>query len=116
MRKRVVEPSTVGEILSEEFMKPLNITQQQLADAMGITRKSVSLLVNGKRSLGIHEAVLLSGLFETSVEFWMNLQAAHDRWEAQKDKENYSTIRPILEVIAAGGVTAANDGRIAAAL
>ena len=116
MRKRVVEPSTVGEILSEEFMKPLNITQQQLADAMGITRKSVSMLVNGKRSLSIHEAVLLSGLFETSVDFWLNLQAAHDRWEATKEKENFSNIKPILAMISAGGIAAVNDSRIAAAL
>ena len=70
-------------MLREEFLKPLNITQEQLAKAMGLSRKVVNQIVNDQRRLNLDEAVLLAGLFETDPDFWINVQAAHDRWEAQ---------------------------------
>jgi len=78
------EPTTVGEMLNEEFLKPLNITQQQLAVAMGLSRKVIGQIVNRTRRLSVEEATILAALFEMDDDFWINLQAAHDRWEAHQ--------------------------------
>ena len=83
METMTAEPTTVGEMLVEEFLKPLNITQQQLADAMGVSRKLISQIVNGTRRITVAEAAQLSALFDMSSDFWVNLQASHDRWEAR---------------------------------
>lgn len=84
MDTRLAEPSTVGEILSEEFLKPMGITQDDLTKTMGITRKVISQIINNKRRISIEEAVKLSTLFQTEYDFWLNLQASHDRWEARQ--------------------------------
>lgn len=84
MDTQIAEPTTVGEMLAEEFLKPLNITHQQLATAMGISRKIIGQIVNNTRRLSVSEASVLAGLFETDGDFWINVQAAHDRWEGRQ--------------------------------
>lgn len=83
MDTTTAEPTSVGEMLVEEFLTPLKITQQQLADSMGLSRKVVSQIINGSRRLSVTEAAQLSALFDMSGDFWINVQAAHDRWEAR---------------------------------
>ena len=67
-----------GEILSEEFLKPLGITQSGFADHMGVPFQRINELINGKRGITPETAWLLSEALGTSAEFWTNLQAAHD--------------------------------------
>jgi antitoxin HigA-1 len=71
-------PTHPGEILSEEFLKPLNIPQTKLAEKLGISVQRVNELVNGKRGVTPETAWLLAGAFGTSPEFWANLQTAYD--------------------------------------
>ncbi|MBS9425722.1 addiction module antidote protein, HigA family [Photorhabdus noenieputensis] len=98
MDTRTAEPTTVGEMLTEEFLKPLKITQQQLASAMGVSRKVIGQIVNNSRRLSVAEATQLAGLFETDEDFWINLQAAHDRWESRQisARKHYVPITVIL--------------------
>ncbi len=93
------EPAAVGEILVEEFLKPLNITQAQLALAMNFSRKTVSEICNNKRRLSVDDSIMLGDLFETTADFWINLQAAHDRWEARQKHAQGSVYRPIIEIL-----------------
>lgn len=86
MDTRTAEPTTVGEMLREEFLKPLSITQEQLAKAMGVTRTVVSQTVNDQRQITLDEALFLASLFETDSSFWLNIQAAHDRWVIRQKK------------------------------
>lgn len=95
------EPTTVGEMLNEEFLKPLNITQQQLADAMKLSRKVIGQIVNNTRRLSVEEASKLAALFELDDDFWINLQAAHDRWEAHNLIATHR-YPPINTLLAAG--------------
>ena len=75
-RRRI--PSHPGEILSEEFLKPLEVTQVALAAHLGIPVQRVNELVRGKRGVTPETAWLLAGAFGTTPEFWLNLQANHD--------------------------------------
>jgi addiction module HigA family antidote len=67
-----------GEILSEEFLIPLGLSQSKLAARMGVGRMRVSELVRGQRAITAETAILLSKVLGTSARFWMNLQSNHD--------------------------------------
>src|ERR1700735_599543 len=67
-----------GQILLQEFLEPLGLTQAELARALAIPLNRVNELVRGKRGITPETALLLAGYFKNSAEFWMNLQTAHD--------------------------------------
>src|SRR5712692_2383780 len=68
------KPATVSEILIEEFMRPLGLTQTSLAEAMGVQRKHVNELCNNRRSVTAATALILACVFGTSPDFWLNVQ------------------------------------------
>ncbi len=80
-------PTPPGEILLEEFLKPLGMTQVSLAESMGVPIQRVNTLVNGKRGVTAETAILLADALHTTPEFWMNLQVAFDLWHARKALE-----------------------------
>ena len=80
MTKR--KPASIGEILVEEFMKPLALTQGDLAEAMGVPRKHVNELCNDRRTLTADTALMLARVFGNSAEFWLNAQRRNDLWDA----------------------------------
>ena len=71
-------PTHPGEVLEEEFLKALGITQVALAEHIGVSVQRVNELVRGKRGMTPDTAWLLAQAFDTSPEFWLNLQAAYD--------------------------------------
>jgi antitoxin HigA-1 len=71
-------PLTPGEVLLEEFMRPLGLTAHGLSSELGIPRNRISSIVNGSRAVTADLALLLARRFGTSAELWMNLQTAHD--------------------------------------
>jgi addiction module HigA family antidote len=77
-------PTTPGEVLLEEFLKPRNMTQVDLAKRIGVPIQRINTLINGKRGVTAETAILLSRAFGTSAEFWMNLQTSCDLYGAQK--------------------------------
>jgi antitoxin HigA-1 len=79
------KPDGIGEILSEEFMAPLGLTQSALADAMGVQRKHVNELCNNRRSVTAPTALILARVFGNSAEFWLNVQRRQDLWQALND-------------------------------
>jgi len=78
------KPTHPGEILLEEFLRPMELSQVELARRMGVPIQRVNTLVNGKRDMTAETAILLSSVLKTSSEFWMNLQVAYDLYEAQR--------------------------------
>ena len=90
MTKR--KPVTVGEMLTEEFMKPLGLTQGALADAMGVSRKHVNELCNDRRTVTVPTALILARVFGNSPEFWLNAQRRTDLWEAMNSPAERSRI------------------------
>jgi addiction module HigA family antidote len=85
MTKR--KPASVGEMLREEFIAPLELTQGQLAEAMGVPRKHVNELCTGRRAITADTALMLARVFGNSAEFWLNLQRRNDLWEAMNSPE-----------------------------
>ena len=75
------KPVTVGVILAEEFMAPLGLTQAALAEAMGVQRKHVNELCNGRRRVTAATALILSRVFGNSADFWLNVQRRGDLWD-----------------------------------
>ena len=71
-------PTHPGEILLEEFLKPLGVTQVAFADHIGVSVQRVNELVRGKRGITPETAWLLSQALGTTPQFWVNLQANHD--------------------------------------
>lgn len=82
------KPSHPGEILLEEFLRPMNLSQVELARRMGVPIQRVNTLVNGRRDMTAETAILLSRELKTTSEFWMNLQVAVDLCKASKRLEN----------------------------
>jgi addiction module HigA family antidote len=72
-----------GEVLLEEYIKPLRLVQATLARELGISTNRLNELVNGKRGITADTALRLAGRFKTSPEFWMNLQSAYELTEAR---------------------------------
>ena len=71
-------PTHPGEILSEEFLIPMGITQVALAKHVGVSPQRINELVRGKRGITPETAWLLSQALDTTPEFWINLQTAYD--------------------------------------
>ena len=78
------KPTLPGEILSEEFLKPLSITQRELAEHIDVDIKVVNRLVNGRTTLSAEMALKLSATFQTSPDFWLSAQYENDLFEAKK--------------------------------
>jgi antitoxin HigA-1 len=84
-----------GQVLLKEFLAPLKLTQADLARAIRIPQNRVNELIRGKRGVSPETALLLSGYFKNSPEFWMNLQSAYDLTKARAElrKRPISTVQ-----------------------
>ncbi len=71
-------PTHPGEVLEEEFLVPLEITQVALAEHLGVSVQRINELIRGKRGVTPETAWLLGQAFATTPEFWLNLQAGYD--------------------------------------
>ena len=87
MRKKKIAPIHPGEILMEEFLKPLGISQYKLAKDIHVPARRINEIVHGKRAVSANTALRLSRYFNLSERFWLNLQARFDL-EVEKDKLN----------------------------
>ncbi len=80
-------PPHPGEVLKELCLEPLGVSVTQAAEALGVTRKTLSAVVNGRAGISPEMAVRLSIAFDTSAESWLNQQAQYDLWLAEKNRQ-----------------------------
>ena len=78
------EPTHPGVVIKETYLSPLGLTVTDAADALGVTRKTFSELVNGHSGVSIHMALRLSRAFGTTPEYWLNMQQTYDLERAKK--------------------------------
>jgi len=84
------KPTHPGEILREDVIKPLGLTVTEAAKRLGVTRKTLSALINCKASLSPEMAIKIAKATETSPESWFNMQSKLDLWNASR--KNYTVI------------------------
>jgi addiction module HigA family antidote len=80
------EPTHPGEILREEFLGPMGITQAQLAKAIQVPFQRVNEVVRGRRSVTVSTALRLARFFGTTASFWMNLQLRYDLYKTERSE------------------------------
>ena len=85
MSEELLPPIHPGEILLEEFLEPMDISQYRLAKDIGVPPRRINEIVKGKRGISADTALRLSRYFGTSERFWMNLQSRYDL-EVEKDR------------------------------
>ena len=83
MSKRDFDPIHPGEILLEEFLKPLGITQYRLAKAISVPQRRIGEIVKGKRAITADTALRLGRFFGMEAQFWLNLQTRYDLLQAE---------------------------------
>lgn len=98
------KPTTVGDVLLYEYLEPLELKINDLAEMLNVHRNTISALVNNNRKLTTDIAFRLSKAFDNSVDFWLNLQQAVDVWEVLNDartQEELSRVKTAAEFIKA---------------
>jgi addiction module HigA family antidote len=104
MAEKKIPPVHPGEVLLEDFLKPLGISQYRLAKEMNVYPRKINEIVHGNRSITADTALRLSRYFGTSAELWMNLQALYDlektrdEIEEQLAKDVTPLVRDTLEI------------------
>lgn len=78
MNRRDFPPIHPGEILLEDFLKPMEISQYRLAQSIGVPPRRINEIVHGKRGITADTALRLSRFFQMEAQFWMNLQTRYD--------------------------------------
>ncbi len=86
-------PPHPGEILRDLCLAPLNLTVTHVALALGVSRKTLSGIINGRAGISPEMAVRLSLAFGTSAESWLNLQIQHDLWHAERNRKKLRVTR-----------------------
>lgn len=92
-------PAHPGEILRELYLNPLGITVTQAAEALGVTRKHLSAIVNARAPVTADMALRLAAVFRTEPELWVNLQAQYDLWAVRR--KGRPKVKPLVSKKAA---------------
>lgn len=94
--KKGLPPTHPGELLREELVPAIGLTQEALAGRLGVSRRTINEILGEKRSVSADMAHRLARLFDTTPEFWLGLQQDVDLWNARKAGEGeYSKIKPL---------------------
>lgn len=95
-------PTHPGALLREDVLPALNMTQTELARLLGVSRLTISELINEKRSMSPAMAVKIATLLNTSAESWLLMQQALDLWEVRQDSAALDSVQPLSESRLAG--------------
>jgi len=102
MRKMTRKPTHPGEMIKEMYMKPLKLTVTSLAASLGISRKTLSTIINERAGVTPDMALRLSRAFSTTPALWLNMQRGYDLWVAENEHTDWQRVEPVYvpEVVA----------------
>jgi len=86
-------PPHPGEIIRELCLEPLGVSVTEAAESLGVSRKTLSSILNGRAGISPEMAIRLSIAFETSPESWLNQQSQYDLWQAEKNRDSLKVRR-----------------------
>ena len=90
---RMHNPPHPGEVLRELCFRPLGVTVTQAAAALGVSRKTLSAILNGRAGISPEMAIRLSLAFNTTAESWLNQQVQYDLWHADRNRKKFHVRR-----------------------
>jgi addiction module HigA family antidote len=90
---QMYNPPHPGEIIKELCLEPLDLTVTRAAEALGVSRKTLSAILNGHAGISPEMAIRLSIAFDTSAESWLNQQLQYDLWRARQEHQNMKVER-----------------------
>ena len=93
MRSRKRAPTHPGRILNSHYLEPLSLTITELAKTLGVSRKTLSKIVNERGSVTSDMALRLSRAFDTTPELWLNLQRNYDLWHAAHESKDWRRVK-----------------------
>ena len=99
MKNKLLENITPGEILEEDFLKPMGLSQYRLAKDIGVPARRINEIVKGERAITADTALRLGRYFKMSAQFWLNLQSHHDL-EIMSDKLGLRLEREVKVLVA----------------
>ncbi len=92
-RKR--PPTHPGEFIKYDFMEPLGLSVTETAKVLKVSRKTLSMIINGRASVTSDMALRLSQAFKTTPQIWLNLQQNHDLWHALHDSKEWKHVKAV---------------------
>ena len=95
MKKMKRQPTHPGIIIKEDYLKPLSKTITEIASILGVSRKTLSKIINKRGAITPDMALRLARAFDTSPDLWMNLQKNYDLWEAEHASKAWLTVKPL---------------------
>ncbi|MDI6789245.1 MAG: HigA family addiction module antitoxin [Thermodesulfobacteriota bacterium] len=95
MKKMIRQPTHPGKIVKEDYLAPLSITIKDLAELLGVSRKTLSKIINERGAITPDMALRLSRAFDTTPDFWLNLQKNYDLWQAETASKEWQKVKPI---------------------
>jgi len=90
---QMFNPPHPGEIIKELCLEPLGLTVTRAAEALGVSRKTLSAVVNGRAGISPEMAIRLSIAFDTSAESWLNQQVQYDLWQVRQRQQEFKVER-----------------------
>jgi addiction module HigA family antidote len=93
MAMRMHNPPHPGEVIKSLCLEPLGVTVTQAAEALGVSRKTLSAILNGRAGISPEMAVRLSIAFSTTAESWMNQQTQYDLWHAEQRRKRLRVMK-----------------------
>ncbi len=95
MKKIKRQPTHPGAIIKEDYLSPLSITIKDMAEILGVSRKTLSKIINERGSITPDMALRLSRAFDTTPDLWLNLQQNYDLWKAENSSDEWLSVKPI---------------------
>jgi addiction module HigA family antidote len=95
MHKMKRQPTHPGKIIKEDYLSPLSITIKDMALNLGVSRKTLSKIINERGAITPDMALRLSRAFDTTPDLWLNLQRNYDLWQAENSSSSWQTVKPL---------------------
>ena len=94
MRRMIRRPTHPGSMIKEDYLLPLSITIKDMAETLGVSRKTLSKIINERGVITPDMALRLSRALDTTPEFWLDLQKNYDLWQAETESQEWKKVKP----------------------
>ena len=99
MQRMTRRPTHPGNIIKEDYLLPLSITIKDMAATLGVSRKTLSKIINERGAITPDMALRLSRALDTTPDFWLNLQKNFDLWQAKIETQEWKKVKPLPQHI-----------------